>query len=86
MFIEELQEAMNMTGAGANHHSYGSLASEDNESAAKIPPRKKLSLLPFVFLVYYEVSGSAFGIEPIVKAGGPLLALLGFLLMLVIER
>ncbi|CAM6126533.1 unnamed protein product [Calypogeia fissa] len=38
----------------------------------------KLSMLPFVALIFYEVSGGPFGVEDSVKAGGPLLALLGF--------
>ncbi|KAG6489710.1 hypothetical protein ZIOFF_050986 [Zingiber officinale] len=42
--------------------------------------RHKLSILPLVFLIFYEVSGGPFGVEDSVGAGGPLLALLGFLL------
>ncbi|XP_042506122.1 probable polyamine transporter At1g31830 isoform X3 [Macadamia integrifolia] len=48
-----------------------------------IPPRvdnfKKVSVLPLVFLIFYEVSGGPFGVEDSVQAAGPLLALLGFL-------
>ena len=48
------------------------------------PPRvdnfKKVSLLPLVFLIFYEVSGGPFGVEDTVGAAGPLLALLGFLI------
>nr|GLL44360.1 probable polyamine transporter At1g31830 [Ipomoea trifida] len=48
------------------------------------PPRqnrgKKVSLLPLVFIIFYEVSGGPFGVEDSVGAAGPLLALLGFLL------
>ncbi|XP_042509484.1 probable polyamine transporter At1g31830 [Macadamia integrifolia] len=48
-----------------------------------IPPRidnfKKVSVLPLVFLIFYEVSGGPFGFEDTVQAAGPLLALLGFL-------
>ncbi|CAI9755453.1 unnamed protein product [Fraxinus pennsylvanica] len=40
---------------------------------------KKLSVLPLVFLIFYEVSGGPFGVEDSVKAAGPLLSLLGFL-------
>ncbi|KAL8170539.1 hypothetical protein V2J09_022343 [Rumex salicifolius] len=40
---------------------------------------KKVSLLPLVFLIFYEVSGGPFGVEDSVGAAGPLLALLGFL-------
>ncbi|KAK6916344.1 Amino acid/polyamine transporter I [Dillenia turbinata] len=39
----------------------------------------KLTLLPLIALIFYEVSGGPFGVEDSVRAGrGPLLALLGF--------
>ncbi|XP_027360804.1 probable polyamine transporter At1g31830 isoform X2 [Abrus precatorius] len=41
---------------------------------------KKVSVIPLVFLIFYEVSGGPFGVEDTVQAAGPLLALLGFLL------
>lgn len=41
----------------------------------------KLSLLPLVALIFYEVSGGPFGLEDCVRAGGPLLALLGFIIL-----
>ncbi|XP_051119198.1 probable polyamine transporter At1g31830 isoform X2 [Andrographis paniculata] len=41
---------------------------------------KKISVLPLIFLIFYEVSGGPFGVEDSVKAAGPLLALAGFLL------
>ncbi|CAI8588901.1 unnamed protein product [Vicia faba] len=40
---------------------------------------RKVSVLPLVFLIFYEVSRGPFGVEDTVKAAGPLLALLGFL-------
>ncbi|XP_068650638.1 probable polyamine transporter At1g31830 [Aristolochia californica] len=40
---------------------------------------RKVSLIPLVFLIFYEVSGGPFGIEDSVNAAGPLLALIGFL-------
>ncbi|KAK4742758.1 hypothetical protein SAY87_000759 [Trapa incisa] len=40
---------------------------------------KKVSILPLVFLIFYEVSGGPFGVEDSVGAAGPLLALVGFL-------
>src|SRR5450759_2528181 len=48
------------------------------------PPKEshgpsKLSMLPLVALIFFEVSGGPFGVEDSVKAGGPLFALLGFL-------
>ncbi|XP_031495509.1 probable polyamine transporter At3g19553 [Nymphaea colorata] len=40
----------------------------------------RLTLIPLIALIFYEVSGGPFGVEDSVKAGGgPLLALLGFL-------
>ncbi|KAF6145998.1 hypothetical protein GIB67_033357 [Kingdonia uniflora] len=48
------------------------------------PPRldsfKKVSVVPLIFLIFYEVSGGPFGVEDSVQAAGPLLALLGFLI------
>ncbi|XP_026412932.1 probable polyamine transporter At3g13620 [Papaver somniferum] len=41
---------------------------------------KKLTLIPLIFLIYFEVSGGPYGEEPAVKAAGPLFALLGFLI------
>ncbi|XP_051138403.1 probable polyamine transporter At1g31830 isoform X2 [Andrographis paniculata] len=40
----------------------------------------KVSIIPLVFLIFYEVSGGPFGVEDSVQAAGPLLALLGFVL------
>ncbi|KAK8595866.1 hypothetical protein V6N13_000545 [Hibiscus sabdariffa] len=40
---------------------------------------KKLSILPFIFLIYFEVSGGAYGAEAAVGAAGPFCAILGFL-------
>jgi amino acid transporter len=41
---------------------------------------RKISVLPLVFLIFYEVSGGPFGVEDSVGAAGPLLALAGFLI------
>lgn len=53
------------------NHPASSQASIQNEAP-------KLSMLPLVALIFYEVSGGPFGVEDSVKAGGPLLALMGF--------
>lgn len=46
-----------------------------------IKKNPKLTLLPLIALIFYDVSGGPFGIEDSVKAGGgPLLSLLGFLI------
>eukprot|EP01018_Ginkgo_biloba_P005310 Gb_18884 [translate_table: standard] len=57
------------------------------ESIGEVPGStrlRKVSMIPLVFLIYYEVSGGPFGVEDSVKAGGPLLALLGFLVFPII--
>lgn len=47
--------------------------------ASKSTP--KLTILPLLALIFYEVSGGPFGVEDSVRAGsGPLLSLLGFLI------
>ncbi|CAK7330099.1 unnamed protein product [Dovyalis caffra] len=51
----------------------------DAEDKAKTSP--KLTLLPLIALIFYDVCGGPFGVEDSVRAGGgPLLSLLGFLL------
>ncbi|XP_065871783.1 probable polyamine transporter At3g19553 [Euphorbia lathyris] len=51
----------------------------DTEKTPKSSP--KLSLLPLIALIFYDVSGGPFGVEDSVRAGGgPLLSLLGFLI------
>ena len=40
----------------------------------------KVSIIPLVFLIFYEVSGGPFGVEDSVKAAGPLLAIIGFII------
>ncbi|KAI3978414.1 hypothetical protein MKX01_013212 [Papaver californicum] len=52
------------------------------ESPSRIPKPsvKKLTLIPLIFLIFFEVSGGPFGEEPAIQAAGPLFALLGFLI------
>ncbi|KAL9417735.1 hypothetical protein AB3S75_040677 [Citrus x aurantiifolia] len=55
------------------------MTSDVQQKAAKTSP--KLTVLPLIALIFYEVSGGPFGVEDSVKAGGgPLLSLLGFLI------
>ncbi|KAL2460317.1 putative polyamine transporter [Abeliophyllum distichum] len=52
----------------------------DSKNAANRKPNPKLTILPLIALIFYEVSGGPFGVEDSVKTGGgPLLSLLGFL-------
>ena len=48
-------------------------------STPKLEKSQKVSIIPLIFLIFYEVSGGPFGVEDTVRAAGPLLALLGFL-------
>ncbi|XP_076913717.1 putative polyamine transporter At3g13620 [Bidens hawaiensis] len=48
--------------------------------SATVTTRKKLTLIPLIFLIYFEVAGGPYGEEPAVQAAGPLLAILGFLI------
>jgi len=50
-------------------------------NAPQLQAKKPLTLLPLIALIFYDVSGGPFGIEDAVNAGGPLLAILGFLLL-----
>jgi amino acid transporter len=51
--------------------------------AANTGRSSKLRLASLVFLIYYSVSGGAFGIEQVVQAAHPRYAILGFSLILV---
>lgn len=53
----------------------------EGSSSPKLDKYQKVSVIPLVFLIFYEVSGGPFGVEDSVQAAGPLLALLGFLIV-----
>ncbi|KAK4792521.1 hypothetical protein SAY86_022956 [Trapa natans] len=46
---------------------------------APVAKARKLTLIPLIFLIYFEVAGGPYGEEPAVMAAGPLIALIGFL-------
>lgn len=48
--------------------------------APQLENHRRVSVIPLVFLIFYEVSGGPFGVEDSVGAAGPLLALVGFLI------
>ncbi|CAN6312591.1 unnamed protein product [Urochloa humidicola] len=53
---------------------------QGGDSAACRHHRSKLTVLPLVFLIYFEVAGGPYGSERAVRAAGPLFTLLGFLI------
>ncbi|XVF42291.1 hypothetical protein PTKIN_Ptkin01aG0349400 [Pterospermum kingtungense] len=53
---------------------------DHQESLATTTAAKKLSIIPLIFLIYFEVSGGPYGEESAVGAAGPLWAILGFLI------
>ncbi|GMH26794.1 hypothetical protein Nepgr_028637 [Nepenthes gracilis] len=81
--VEKLRRTINRE-ASIEVGSYNGSGYVDIREEALPSPRgdifKKVSVLPLVFLIFYEVSGGPFGIEDSVGAAGPLLALLGFLI------
>ncbi|XP_023924723.2 probable polyamine transporter At1g31830 isoform X1 [Quercus suber] len=68
------------TSAQMMEHNTSEYAVLGEASSPNLDKFQKVSIIPLVFLIFYEVSGGPFGVEDSVKAGGPLLALLGFLL------
>ncbi|XP_058224804.1 probable polyamine transporter At1g31830 isoform X1 [Rhododendron vialii] len=61
------------------HNGASNVAINGAPSSPRATKVGKVSVLPLVFLIFYEVSGGPFGVEDIVRAAGPLLALIGFL-------
>lgn len=61
-----------------NSESYVSL--DEGGRSSTTENFTKVSIVPLVFLIFYEVSGGPFGVEDTVRAAGPFLALLGFLI------
>ncbi|CAH2034790.1 unnamed protein product [Thlaspi arvense] len=60
---------------------YSNVSGDDETPSPKATDKiRKVSMLPLVFLIFYEVSGGPFGVEDSVNAAGPLLALLGFVI------
>ncbi|PIM99464.1 Amino acid transporter [Handroanthus impetiginosus] len=55
-----------------------------NDTPSRLNHGGKVSVLPLIFLTFYEVSGGPFVVEDSVGAAGPLLALAGFLLFPII--
>ncbi|XP_019705703.1 polyamine transporter PUT1 isoform X2 [Elaeis guineensis] len=78
-----VQQGSNIANTEASSAPMGEYGGRDYhgllEGAARANNLPKVSIIPLVFLIFYEVSGGPFGIEDTVQAAGPLLAILGFL-------
>ncbi|XP_074273686.1 putative polyamine transporter At1g31830 [Silene latifolia] len=86
---------LTMTGEKTHHSSRSSQVSDnlgapngaENPTIINVQPSsspkkyRKVSILPLVFLIFFEVCGGPFGSEDTVRAAGPLLALIGFLVV-----
>nr|GFC15142.1 probable polyamine transporter At1g31830 isoform X1 [Tanacetum cinerariifolium] len=75
------QTSISMVG---HNVEYSGITEEESPRANTDNSIKKISILPLIFLIFYEVSGGPFGIEDSVRAAGPFLALIGFLVFAVI--
>jgi hypothetical protein len=85
-----LLDVRDQHGSSSSSSSSSSRREQDmnllQQQAARRNYRPKLGILPLVALTFYEVSGGPFGVEDSVKAAGPLLALLGFLVPFHLEH
>lgn len=70
-----------MEKVNANYQSISPFETDGQREVNAAP--KKLGLYTLCILAFYSVNGGAFGIEDIVRAGGPFYALCGFSLMIV---
>ncbi|MQL97399.1 hypothetical protein Taro_030094 [Colocasia esculenta] len=79
----DLEKARGTTSLQAFSVSMGEFGGPEyqglGEEGSRVDTFRKVSVLPLVFLIFYEVSGGPFGVEDSVQAAGPLLALVGFL-------
>lgn len=64
-----------MTTASRVDRSVGGLPSDDKGIPVRII-RRKLTLMPIVFILFFTVSGGAYGLEDLIGASGPGMALL----------
>jgi amino acid transporter len=75
-----------MNDASAYHHEnnhHNGNGNGHHEPSLESPFRidQRISTIPLAVLVFYTVSGGPFGVEDSVRGGGPLLAIIGFMIM-----
>ncbi|XBH87925.1 hypothetical protein VPH35_075293 [Triticum aestivum] len=61
------------------HHGY-TMQQGGGPTLSGYGHKRKITLIPLVFLIYFEVAGGPYGAEKAVLAAGPLFTLLGFLI------
>ncbi|KAG9154011.1 hypothetical protein Leryth_000530 [Lithospermum erythrorhizon] len=77
---EKLREtSIKQEKGGMGRHDGATYVGIDEPPSPRVNNSRKLLLIPLIFVIFYEVSGGPFGVEDSVKAAGPLLALVGFL-------
>ncbi|KAE9601175.1 hypothetical protein Lal_00023893 [Lupinus albus] len=70
------EDSLNYSTPSSQQH----LLEHNKYHITKTKPTKKLSLVPLVFLIYFEVAGGPYGEESAVGAAGPLFAIIGFII------
>ncbi|KAK4487383.1 hypothetical protein RD792_005995 [Penstemon davidsonii] len=79
--MQKLREAGNrQTSIAMGEYNGAEYIGMNDSSTPRQNHSRKVSVLPLIFLIFYEVSGGPFGVEDSVRAAGPLLALAGFLI------
>uniref|UniRef100_A0A0D9VJV9 Polyamine transporter PUT1 n=1 Tax=Leersia perrieri TaxID=77586 RepID=A0A0D9VJV9_9ORYZ len=81
---ESTEPANGATPMGEYSTEYRGLPDGADAGAPPSSSSRTVSMIPLIFLIFYEVSGGPFGIEDSVGAAGPLLAIAGFLVLPVI--
>lgn len=80
-FCEERDPHCDMTNDLVEEKSPSLLASSQSNNTNNPPRRRKLGVVPLAILIFYGVSGGAFGVEETVRSAGHFYTLLGFLVM-----
>jgi len=67
---------------GATDHKQEDVSSDGDEEVSASVPRvdRTLGIVALASLIFFEVAGGAYGIEPVIKTAGPLVAIVGLCL------
>ncbi|KAL8156834.1 putative polyamine transporter At1g31830 isoform X1 [Apium graveolens] len=77
--LQKLRNTPNRASVQMGDYNGGQYVAINEVTSPRANRKNKVSLVPLIFLIFYEVSGGPFGVEDSVGAAGPFLALLGFL-------